>query len=278
MKSHSTAPMTTKRTLTVLDRVTLEYLSKAHYSVKTASTEIIGTNKKPDVMRVLRTQGLLEYSGAGTEHEILDPGHRYFVTDGDRRNGNSQLVPHAKLPGCWNEKPGTEIYISGRNALELKRDHFDSRIMSIIDPPRQSRRNGLRMDELLAKLDSLDELPTTADEDVPLAEQLPEQNAWLELAQQMAASGNEAGARALQYLTHRRTMAMVNELGQRAGINLSGAGREAHLYRFCSFRMRWLMDNELVFLNDDQLEEYLDQVAVTTAEVFLGYSPETAMV
>lgn len=264
-----------KRTLTVLDRATLEFLSKAHYSVKTASTEIIGTNKKPDVMRVLRTQGLLDYSGAGTEHEILEPGHRYFVTDTDRRNSaNSQLVPHAKLPGIWNEKPGTEIFISGRNALELKRDHFDKRIMDIIDPPRASRRNGLRMDELLAKLDSLDELPITTDEDVPLSEQLPENNRWLDMAQQMATSGNEAGARALQYLSLPRTMAMVNELGKRAGINLSGTGREQHLYRFCSFRMRWLMDSGLVFPSEELLQQYLDQVAEMTAELFLGYSPE----
>lgn len=277
MKSNP-ATMATKRNLTVLDRVTLEFLSKAHYSVKTASTEIIGTNKKPDVMRVLRTQGLLEYSGAGTEHVILDAGHRYFVTDTDRRMGNSQLVPHAKLPGIWNEKPGTEIYISGRNALELKRDHFDKRIMDVIDPPRLSRRNGLRMDELLAKLDSLDELPVATDEEVPLAEQLNEADPWFELVQQMAAGGNEAGARALQYLTTRRTMAMVNELGQRAGINLHGKGREDHLQRFCSFRMRWLMDSGLIFATDDQLQGYLDQVAETTVEVYLGYSPETAMV
>lgn len=277
MKSNL-ATMATKRTLSVLDRATLEFLSKAHYSVKTASTEIIGTNKKPDVMRVLRTQGLLEYSGAGTEHVILDAGHRYFVTDTDRRMGNSQLVPHAKLPGVWSEKPGTEIYISGRNALELKRDHFDKRIMDVIDPPRLSRRNGLRMDELLAKLDNLDELPVSSDEDVPMAEQITDADPWFELAQEMAAGGNEAGARALQYLTHRRTMAMVNELGQRAGINLHGNGREDHLYRFCSFRMRWLMDNGLVFATDDQLQSYLDQVAETTVEVYLGYSPETAMV
>jgi hypothetical protein len=276
MKSILLSPMA-KRILTVLDRATLEFLSKAHYSVKTASTEIIGTNKKPDVMRVLRTQGLLEYSGAGTEHEILEPGHRYFVTDGDRRNSNSQLVPHAKLPGIWNEKPGTEIFISGRNALELKRDHFDKRIMDIIDPPRASRRNGLRMDELLAKLDSLDELPVTTDEDVPLPEQLPESNRWLDMAQEMAIDGNEAGARALQYLSNSRTMAMVNELGKRAGINLGGPGREQHLYRFCSFRMRWLMDSGLVFPNEQLLQQYLDQVAEMTAELFLGYSPEAVM-
>jgi hypothetical protein len=276
MKSILLSPMA-KRILTVLDRATLEFLSKAHYSVKTASTEIIGTNKKPDVMRVLRTQGLLEYSGAGTEHEILEPGHRYFVTDGDRRNSNGQLVPHAKLPGIWNEKPGTEIFISGRNALELKRDHFDKRIMDIIDPPRASRRNGLRMDELLAKLDSLDELPVTTDEDVPLSEQLPESNRWLDMAQEMAIEGNEAGARALQYLSNSRTMAMVNELGKRAGINLGGPGREQHLYRFCSFRMRWLMDSGMVFPNEQLLQQYLDQVAEMTAELFLGYSPEAVM-
>jgi hypothetical protein len=277
MKSILPSPMA-KRTLTVLDRVTLEYLSKAHYGVKTASTEIIGTNKKPDVMRVLRTQGLLEYSGAGTEHEILEPGHRYFVTDNDRRNSSTaQLVPHAKLPGIWNEKPGTEIYISGRNALELKRDHFDKRIMDIIDPPRASRRNGLRMDELLAKLDSLDELPVSTDEEVPLSEQLPERNAWLEMVQGMAASGNEAGARALQYLSSSRTMAMINELGQRAGVNLGGAGREQHLYRFCSYRMRYLLDCGLVFPSDELKQQYLDQVAEVTAEVFLGYSPEAVM-
>ena len=268
----------TKRVLSVLDRVTLEYLSKAHYSVKTASTEIIGTNKKPDVMRVLRTQGLLEYSGAGTEHEILESGHRYFVTDTDRRNSsNSQLVPHAKLPGIWNEKPGTEIYISGRNALELKRDHFDKRIMDIIDPPRASRRNGLRMDELLAKLDSLDELPVSTDEEVPLSEQLPENSRWLDMAQSMAIDGNEAGARALQYLSSSRTMAMINELGQRAGVNLGGAGREKHLYRFCSYRMRYLLDSGLVFPSDELKQQYLDQVAEVTAEVFLGYSPEAVM-
>jgi hypothetical protein len=229
-------------------------------------------------MRVLRTQGLLEYSGAGTEHEILEPGYQYFTSDTDRRQtANGQLMAVAKLPAIWGEKPGTEVYITGRNALELKRDHFDKRIMDIIDPPRASRRNGLRMDELLAKLDSLDELPTSTDEDVPMAEQLPEQNAWFEMAQEMAISGNEAGARALQYLTHSRTMAMINELGQRAGINLNGNGREAHLYRFCSFRMRWLMDSGLVFPKEQLLQQYLDQVAEMTVEVFLGYSPEMAM-
>ena len=269
--------MPSKRTLTVLDRETLKYLSKAFYSVKTTCTEIIGTNKKPDVMRVLRTQGLLEYSGAGTEHEILDAGHRYFVSDTDRRTSNNQLVPHAKLPGIWSEKPGTEIYISGRNALELKRDYFDKRIMDVIDPPRMSRRNGLRMDELLSKLDTLEDLPVATDEEVPIAEQVNCDNPWFEIAQKMQASGNCAGARALQYLTHNRTMALINELGQRAGVNLQGKGREEHLYRFCSFRMRWLIDGGMVFINDEQKDAYLEQVADTTVERYLGYSPEMVM-
>jgi len=268
--------MAAKQTLTVLDRATLAFIAKSHYSIKTATTDIIGTNKKADVLRVLRTQRLLDYNGAGTAHEIQPAGHRYFVSDGDRRLSNQQLVPHAKLPNIWQEKPGTEVYISGRAALELKRDHFDSRLMALIEPPRQSRRRGLQVEELLAKVDNLDDLPLADGEDVPVQEYL-DNDPWMQHAIRMMERGNEQGGRALAYLVQPRTMALLNETGQRAGVNLNRDGREEHLLTFCSYRMRWLMGEDMVFASKAMQAEYLDMVAAMTAEKFLGFSPEAAL-
>jgi len=269
--------MAAKQTLTVLDRATLAHISKAHYSVKTATTEIIGTNKKADVLRILRTQRLLDYNGAGTAHEIQPAGCRYFVTDSERRQSNQQLVPHANLPAIWKEKPGSEVYISGRAALELKRDHFDSRLMTLIEPPRLSRRRGMQVEELLSKIENLDELPVTDEEDLPIQEQLFCDSFWMKKAMRMMERGNEQGGRALAYLVQPRTMAILNETAQRAGVSFRREERHDHLHLFCSYRMRWLLEEGMIFADKAMKEEYLEVVADMTAEKFLGFSPEAAL-
>ena len=271
--------MTDKRNFQTLSRLGDKFTRRADISLKTACTEYIGTNRKPDVLRILRTQNLLDYASNGLSHEILDLGHEYFTSDNDRRERGDRLVQSIKLPEVWNVKPGTEIFISGLNALRLKRDYFDSRMMALIDPPKRSRLKGLRIEQILATLD-LDAISEADDEDIPVVEQVKdESDPWLNVAMSMAQMGNERAARALTYLTRKRTMAMLNETGSRVGVNLeAGQGRQEHFYRFLSHQMRALHDEQAIFISVELFDQYLDQVAATTVEAFLGFSPELARV
>ena len=278
--------MTEKRNHKILEKITLDHIAKSTFSLKTASTEVIGTNRKHDVMRVLRTLHLIDYNNRGNEHIILELGHRYFVSDERRRKADMNLFPYLIQGESWEDNFGSEIFMTGRNALQLKRDYFDDAIMMLIDPPKQSRRNGLRIDALLNNEDISDsellDINEVADETSELDYEFVENKSlvgiqsndkWIEIASRMAASGNEAGARALAYLTRPRTMSLINELGKRVGINLKGEGREDHLYRFCSFRMRDLLKSNSIFLLHEMQDAYLDSVAELTIEKFLGFNP-----
>ena len=116
--------------------------------------------------------------------------------------------------------------MTGRNALKLRKDHFDDLIMLLIDPPRR-RNKAISVEETLFdrfqfvesqdsfKSDLFDE----SDEDLGiLKDSVDGFNSfdidpdWQELALRMARNGNESGARAIRYLTNPRTMALLNEL------------------------------------------------------------------
>ena len=86
--------MTEKRNHKILEKITLDHIAKSTFSLKTASTEVIGTNRKHDVMRVLRSLLLIDYNSRGNEHIILELGHRYFVSDESRRKADMNLFPY----------------------------------------------------------------------------------------------------------------------------------------------------------------------------------------
>ena len=279
--------MNQKRNHKIIEKITLQHIERSTFSLKTASTDLIGTNKKPDVLRVLRCLGFIDYSPTGKEHIILGPGLRYLVSDKLRRKSDSNLFQYSYPVDSWDENFGSEIYITGRNALELKRDHFDNLIMMLLEPPKIARRNGLKVDALINT-----SINTEDDETIDIQNMNQEdeefsflfdsndnsykeeiKDKWVDIASRMAASGNESGARALVYLSRPRTMALINELGKRVGIDLKGEARNNHLFRFCSFRMRELLKTNAIFLFQETQEDYLDAVAEMTTESYLGFNP-----
>ena len=272
-----------------LDNVIKNYLSNSTLSLKAVSKDLLQTNRVADVLRTCRTLELLDYDPTGRKHYIKENGYSYFTSDTDRRAKNLSLFPFEDNNDFWKNNAGSEIFLTGRNALKLRKDHFDDPIMLLIDPPRR-RNKAISVEETLFdrfqfvesqdsfKSDLFDE----SDEDLGiLKDSVDGFNSfdidpdWQELALRMARNGNESGARAIRYLTNPRTMALLNELASRAGIDLRGEESKDFLYRFCSFQMRKLLDENGIFLISSLEDRYFDNVADFTADLFLGFNPNS---
>jgi hypothetical protein len=258
------------------------FINAQPLSLKTACVEVLGTQRKTDVLRVLRTCNILDYSAGGSRHEILGPGFRYFTYDLDRREAKQQLIPTLNLGPDWANRAGTEIYITPMNALCLKRDVLDPRVMQLLDPPSRATRNGLAADELVSEvggdLGALEELLSeTSAEDLLDADE-DTTTGWRAQALSAMANGAEVPAhvRAGAYLENDRVRALLNETAVKVGIDLSNtqAGIE-HVTNWCSFTMRQELEN--VFESDADWNRYLAGVQEMTAEAWLGYSPEFAI-
>tara|TARA_Y100000589_G_scaffold1864_1_gene1707 strand:- start:2164 stop:3030 length:867 start_codon:yes stop_codon:yes gene_type:complete len=265
------------------------YLSNATLSLKAVSKDLLQTNRIPDVLRICRTQELLDYDPTGRKHYIKEIGYEYFSSDKERREKNLSLFPFENNSDFWKNNAGSEIFLTGRSALKLRRDYFDDTIMLLIDPPRGTNKN-ISVEETLFDrfqfIESQDyfepELFDESNEDFGLLKDpVDEFNSfdidpdWQELAFRMARNGNESGARAIKYLTNPRTMALLNELASRVGIDLMGDERKNLLYRFCSFQMRKLLDENGIFLISVLEDKYFDNVANFTVDLFLGFNPNS---
>jgi hypothetical protein len=255
------------------------WINRQPLSMKTTCVEVLGTQNKTDVMRVLRTQDMLSYASGGGRHEILPAGQLYFTYDAERRAQDKQLVPDVNLGSAWKEKAGSEIYITPINALRLKKDLFDERLMHLIDPPKLVVRKGLRTRQELNQLPDLDEMLAMVgmDDDVAIEDQPtnPFRQQWIDLLLDALAKGEKPGddVRAGVWLTSIKTMALLNETAERADVELSNlAEARIHIEKFCSFPMMQML--EVVFTTEASLAVYVQQVMATTAEVFLGYTPE----
>ena len=265
------------------------YLSNATLSLKAVSKDLLQTNRIPDVLRICRTQELLDYDPTGRKHYIKEIGYEYFSSDKERREKNLSLFPFENNSDFWKNNAGSEIFLTGRSALKLRRDYFDDTIMLLIDPPRGTNKN-ISVEETLFDrfqfIESQDyfepELFDESNEDFGLLKDpVDEFNSfdidpdWQELAFRMARNGNESGARAIKYLTNPRTMVLLNELASRVGIDLMGDERKNLLYRFCSFQMRKLLDENGIFLISVLEDKYFDNVANFTVDLFLGFNPNS---
>jgi len=255
------------------------WINRQPLSMKTTCVEVLGTLNKTDVMRVLRTQDLLAYTAAGGRHEILPAGQLYFTYDAERRAQDKQLIPDVNLGDGWKEKAGVEIYITPINALRLKKDLFDERLMHLIDPPKPVVRKGLRTRQELKMMPDLDEIAGLfgGDEGLDIEDQPmdPFRKKWVDLLLNSIAKGEKPGddVRAGNWLTTIKIKALLNETAERADVELSNLEEaRVHIEKFCSFPMMQLLDE--VFSTDDALAAYVQSVQETTAETFLGYTPE----
>lgn len=250
------------------------FMRRQPVSLKTACVEVLGTQNKTNVMRVLRTQDLIGYVNGGGRHEILERGNFYFTYDAERRAEGKQLVPGLHLPDDWAQRAGSEIYISPMNTLKLMRELFDVRMMGLIEPPKLIMRQGMKRQQQLALIEHLDEIDEEFNE-VDGTPENPFRQMWLARLNDAIASGIDAtpDIKAGLWLTRPHNMALLNETAERAGIDLTdtAAGR-IHVEKFCSFPMKEILGH--VFTSEEALSGYLASVAAMTAEVFLGYCPE----
>lgn len=268
--------MTTIQSQKQVQAAISRFINRQPLSLKTACVEVLGTNRKTDVLRVLRTQHLLGYINGGGCHEILPAGEFYFTHDADRRAAGKQLVVGAPLGDNWADSAGTEIYITPINTFRLKKEFFDQRIMQMIDPLPPAVRNGLAASQAMAGVD-LDQLEVSAAAafDEPAASGLGLDNEPMQQLSALMARGESipASLRAAAYLHLPRTMALLNETAERAGVDLSDRKvASEHVGRWCSYPMNELLLD--VFPNAKAWNTYLAKVATVTAEAWLGYAPE----
>ena len=255
------------------------WINRQPLSMKTTCVEVLGTQNKTDVMRVLRTQDMLTYVNSGGRHEILLAGQFYFTYDAERREQGKQLVPDINLGDDWQSKAGSEIYITPINALRLKKDLFDERLMHLIDPPKLAVRKGLRARQEMKQLPDLDEMLAMETYDEELisddAPSDPFRNKCVSLLLDALAKGEKPAdaVRAGAWLTSTKIKALLNETAERADVELTNLSEgRTHIEKFCSYPMQQLLDQ--VLTSDAELKVYLQSVIDTPAEVFLGYTPE----
>lgn len=268
--------MTTVTSQKQVQSAITRFINRQPLSMKTACVEVLGTNRKTDVLRVLRTQWLLGYIKGGGCHEILPAGEFYFTHDADRRQAGKQLITSAPLGDNWADNGGSEIYITPINTFRLKKEFFDQRIMQMIDPLRPAIRNGLAASQAMAGVD-LDQLEVSAAAalDEPTSGGLQYENEAMEKLSSCMAQGEDVppSLRAAAYLHMPRTMALLNETAERAGIDLSDRVEASeHVGRWCSYPMNELLLD--VFPNAKAWNTYLAKVSQVTAEAWLGYAPE----